>query len=136
MPPLKGKGLRVKVSTVAGGAGAYNVVAGVRSAKMTRNGQTVDVSTLTDNDIVRLQGIKDAKYEISGNFEGADTNGQVAIRNALETDSEIWLQFLPDGVAGWKQQVKIAESSPETGGPDDKVSWSASIEGTGAVSTV
>ncbi len=132
MAATKGRALRVKVATTAGGV--YSVVVGIRSATLSMSGQNVDVSTLTDADIVRLQGIKDATISMEGNYE-ADATGQGVIRTALSADSDLFAQFLPDGTTGFRWQVK--PSKYEIGGAvGDKVSVSIEFECSGAVTAV
>lgn len=132
---LPGKSSLVKVSTTAGGAGAYTTVADLNSATMSTNGGTIDITEFGDNYMQRIQGIKDGSFQISGFWAPADTNGQVAIRNALVNDGELWAQFLPDGTNGFKQQVRVA-SFELAAGVDGVVTMSASLEGTGAVAPV
>lgn len=135
MSATKGRSLRVKVSPTAGGAGSYTTVAGIESATFDRDGTNVDVTTLTDADIVRIQAIKDAKFTLQGNYEGGDTNGQVAIMAAYDADSTLWVQFLPDGSTGWKKEVKVGKISI-VGSTKDKQAISIDLEGTGATATV
>ena len=133
MAAIAGRTLRVKVSDATGGT--YTVVAGIRSATMSRQGQTVDVSTLTDADVVRILGQRDCSYRLEGNYE-ADALGQGLIRAAHDSDDDLFIQFLPDGSTGWKQQVKVG-SYDITGeqGPN-KVGVSIELQGSGAISSV
>lgn len=134
MAAQTGTKLRVKISTTAGGAGVYSVIAGIRQATMRFQGQNVDVTTLTDADIKRISTIKDATYQLTGFYE-TDATGQGAIRAAYEAGSEIWIQFLPDGVAGWKQAFTVG--TYEIGAaPDGAITVSIDLEGTGAKGVV
>lgn len=135
MSALAGKNFRTKVSPTAGGAGVYTAVAGINSATMTQNAETVDISQFSSSYIERLQGLKDASYDLAGHFEAGDTNGQNAIRTAFTSDSTLWVQFLPDGSAGFKQEVKVAsvEIGAEVNG---KVGVTYKLVGTGAIATV
>jgi predicted secreted protein len=130
-----GKSSLVKVSTVAGGAGAYNTVAGVKSASMNQSGQNLDITVLPASFVARLQGLKDASYSLSGNWESTDTNGQIAIRNAWLNDTVLWIQFLPDGSTGFKQEVKVSAFNLETS-VEGITSFSIELEGTGAIAAV
>jgi len=134
MAATAGRTLRVKVSPTAGGAGVYTAVAGVESATFDQDGANVDVTTLTDADIARIQVMKDAKFTLSGNYE-VDTNGQGAIRAALSADSTLWFQFLPDGTTGFKKEVKVGKYSIG-GSTKTQLTFSADLEGTGATGTV
>src|ERR1044072_6794607 len=125
--PTKGSALRVKVSPTAGGAGVYTVVAGIENATFDRDGVNVDVTTLTDADVVRSQAMKDAKITMSGNAEVGDTNGQVAIFTAYDTGATIWCQFLPNGTAGWKKEFCVSKITLG-GASKDKQSISIELE--------
>lgn len=132
---LAGKSSKARVSTVAGGAGAYNDVTGMKSISMNQSGENLDVTTMTASYIARIQGLKDATYSLSGNWEPTDTNGQVAIRNAWLNDSELWVQILPDGSTGFKQQVRVSAFTIEIA-VDGVASVSIELEGTGAIAAV
>lgn len=132
MAATKGRALRVSVATTLGGS--YTNVAGIDSGTIDLDGVNVDVTTLTDADIVRIQAMKDTKVTLSGNYE-ADTSGQGAIRTALEADSDLFVKFLPDGTTGWKLQVKPSKysiGSSITG----KASVSIDLDGSGAKTAV
>lgn len=133
MAATKGRSLRVKVATTS--SGSYTTVAGIESATFDRDGQNVDVTTLTDADIVRIQAMKDAKFTLSGNYEGGDTNGQVAILSAYENDTGLFIEFLPDGSTGWKKEVKVSKFSLSAA-TKDKQAVSIELEGSGATSSV
>lgn len=135
MAATKGRSLRVKVSTTAGGAGTYNIVAGIENATFDRDGTNVDVTTLTDGDIVRIQAMKDAKFTLNGNYDGTDTNGQVAIEAAYDGDTELWVEFLPDGTTGWKKQVRVSKITLG-GATKTQQTIAIELEGTGATAAV
>lgn len=129
---LAGKSSKARVSTVAGGAGAYNDVAGMKSISINQAGTNLDTSAMAASFNARLQGLKDATYSLSGNWEPTDTNGQVVIRNAWLNDTTLWIQILPDGVAGFKQECKVSAFNIEIA-VDGIASVSVELEGTGAV---
>lgn len=133
MAATAGRKLRVKAATTLGGT--YDNIVGIASATMSRQGLTVDVTTLTDDDIVRLLGIRDNSFAMEGNYE-ADANGQGRIRAAYDNDTALFVQFLPDGATGWKQEVKVAkyEVSGATGA--NKQSVSIELQATGAITAV
>jgi predicted secreted protein len=132
MAATKGRSLRVKVATTLGGV--YATVVGIESASIDMDGQNVDVTTLTDADIVRIQAIKDCKVSMSGNYE-TDATGQGVIRSAYENDTGLFFQFLPDGATGWKAECKVAKYSI-SGATKDKLGVSIDLEGSGAKTTV
>jgi predicted secreted protein len=107
-----GKSTVVKVSPTAGGAGTYTIVASVKSATMSLAGATLDTTAFVTGGaslVSRILGLKDASYSLSGFWDSGDTNGQLAIRNSLINDSVLWIQFMPDGTTGFKQQVIVSK---------------------------
>lgn len=133
---LKGISALLKVSTTSGGAGVYTTVAEISEASISIDGQNIDVSFFgTSAWSTRIQGRKDVSITFSGNLVPGDTLGQIAIQSALLGDSELWAQFLPNGVAGFKAQFRVGNWSAgaEVNGI---VSCSGSLEGTSAVSLV
>lgn len=132
MSATKGRSLRVKAATTLGGA--YTVIAGVKNGSLDLDGMNVDVSTLTDADVRRLQTMKDSKISLSGNYE-EDTDGQGALRTAYENDSDLFIQFLPNGVAGWKAQYKVSKYAI-SGDRQGELQFTAELEGTSAKTAV
>jgi predicted secreted protein len=133
MAATAGRTLRVKVATTSGGS--YNVVVGINSASMSKQGQTVDITTLTDADIVKLLGVRDTRYTIEANWE-TDATGQGVIRTALENDSACFVQFLPNGTAGYQQEVKVAKYEIGGAAGPNKISASIEFEGSGAITAI
>ena len=133
MAATAGRTLRVKVATTSGGA--YNVVVGVQSATMSKQGQTVDVTTLTDADIVKILGVRDTSYTIEGNWE-SDSTGQGVIRTALENDSGCFVQFLPNGTAGYQQEVKVRKYEITGAQGPNKIGVSIELEGSAAITAI
>lgn len=136
MAATAGKKLRVKVATTS--AGPYTAVVGIKSASMKRSGATIDVTTLADTDIVKILGLRDASYSLSGNWE-MDTTGQKLIRDALANDTALFVQFLPDGGTtpnvGFQQEVKVA-SYDVSGDAAGEVTVSIELQGSGAITSV
>lgn len=130
-----GKALLVKVSPTTGGAGTYTAVADIRSASMSTSAGLVDISAFNDSQVSRIMGLKDATYSLSGFWKSTDTNGQVAIRAAWSGDSTLWVQFLPDGATGFKQEVKVSKFDISAS-VDGAVELSVEIEGTGAIASI
>jgi predicted secreted protein len=136
MAATAGKKLRVKVATTTGGA--FAVVLGVKTASMKRGSQIIDVTTLSDTELVKLMGMRDTSISFSGNWE-ADATGQGLIRTAYDNDTPLFAQFLPDGGttvnAGRKVEVKV-ENYTEQGDKDGEVSVSFELAGTGPVTPI
>lgn len=130
---MKGKALRVKVGTLTGGP--FNDVLDLNDASMSIEGDNQDVSAFGSDFIKRLQGLKDASYSLSGFYKPDDTTGQAIIRSSLINDTPLFVQFLPDGTTGFKQEVKVS-SFEVSAGVDGTVEVSIELEGTDAVTLV
>lgn len=130
---LTGRNMRVKVGTVTGGP--FTVVADLNDVSMSMEGDNQDVSAFGSDYVKRLQGLKDASYSLSGYYNPTDTNGQAAIRSAYLNDTPLFVQFLPDGTTGFKQEVKVA-SFEVSAGVDGQVEVSIELEGSDAISLV
>ncbi|MGH9424579.1 MAG: hypothetical protein ACRD3J_31690 [Thermoanaerobaculia bacterium] len=102
----------MKVSPTPGGAGAYTVVADINKATMSRDGAMLEITQFGDSDIKRILGLRDCTYDLAGFYNSTDTNGQNVIDAAAVAGSELWVEFLPNGVNGWKQQVMVPKFSP------------------------
>lgn len=135
MSALAGKKTRVKVSTTAGGAGAYTTALGIKSASIKLGADMVDVSELGVDWKNKVQGLKDSQISLAGNYEPGDTTGQAALRSAWINDTEAWVQVLVDGTLGFKVQVKVSNFSFD-GDVADKGAVSIDLEGTGVVSII
>lgn len=135
MAKLAGKQFLVKVSTTAGGAGSYTAALGINDGTVNLSGTNVDVAEFGDTWIERIQALKDASYDLKGFYNSADTTGQQALQSALINDTEVWIEMLPNGTAGFKQQVKV--SKYVVGAPiNGAISCDITLEGTGAVSII
>lgn len=130
---IKGKSLVVSVATTSGGV--YSAVAERNNASMNHTGSNIDISVMGSDFIKRIQGLKDGTYSVSGFYKADDTAGQVAIRSAWLNDTALFVRFLPDGTAGFQQEIKVA-SYQVNAGVDGAVEFSAELEGTGAITAV
>lgn len=135
MSATAGKKTRVKVSTTAGGAGVYTNALGIKQASIKLGADMVDISTLGSDFKDKLQGLKDSQITMTGNYEPGDTTGQGALRSAWLNDTEAWVQFLVDGVLGFKVQVKVANFQVDSD-VSDKGGVTIDLEGTGIVSVI
>lgn len=133
MAATAGKKARISVATAS--AGTYNPIVGAKSISFKRSGATIDVTTLTDTELVKILGMRDTQISISGNFE-LDTTGQKLIRDAQANDTALFVKFQPDGgtTAGINSvvEVKVSDysiSADATG----EVSVSITLDGTGSV---
>lgn len=123
----------LKVSTTSGGT--YTAVDEIRSASMSWRGGTINISEIGNTYMQRIQGVKDAGYQAQGFYDPGDTNGQLVIRTALINGSDLFVQWLPNGSAGFQQQVVVASFDTNVTF-DGAVEVSISFEGTGAITLI
>lgn len=136
MAATAGKKLRIALATALAGP-FTNFVAGVKTASLKLNGAIIDVTTLTDTDLVKIMGMRDSQLTFSGNFE-LDTNGQKLARDAQANDTQLWAKFMPDGgtTANINTVVEVKVSDYTiSGDATGEVSVSVTLEGTGARTT-
>lgn len=112
---MKGRSVKVQVST---NGTTWNDVAGLNSASHSTPGNLQETSEFGQDWAKRIYGLLDGTWSLSGNYRPDDTNGQVAIRNALLNDSELHVRVLWDGTTGVAQPVKVEsfEVSAEAAG--------------------
>lgn len=129
---MKGRSVIVEVST---NGTTWNRVAGLNSVSHTQPGNLQEVSEFGQEWAKRMYGLRDGTWSLSGTYRPDDTNGQVAIRNALANDSELHVRVLWDGTNGVKQPVKVEsfEVSAEAAG---LVEVSIELAGDGAIEPV
>lgn len=133
MAATAGKKLRVQIATTL--AGSYTNLVGVKSASLKRGFASIDVTTLTDSDAVKIQGMRDASLSISGNFE-LDTTGQKLIRDAIQNGTQLFIKFQPDGgtTAGINSTVEVIPTDYSiSADASGEVAVSISLECTGPV---
>lgn len=91
--------------------------------------ELLEITQFGDTYRNRMAGIKDTKISISGNYDPADTNGQVAMDAGVTGFIGIYPQG--SGVAG-KQVKAIIESFEIKATAPDKQTFSASLVGIAA----
>lgn len=126
---LAGKRVVIKAST---NDVTYNNVLELNDASLSAEGENIDVTEFGDDWINRIQGLKDVSLSLSGFWAPADTTGQVVIRNSLINDTDLFIQYLPDGTNGFKAPVKVA-TFEISAAVDGAVEVSIDLEGNGAV---
>lgn len=121
----KGQNFRIAV-------GANNVQ-GLNDGSITINGETIDVTTfLSGGWVEKIQGLKSAEISMSGFYLDDDTNGQVALRNALINGTELTMTVTVDGTNGWTGDF-LVKSFDGSASVADAVNTSISLESTGAI---
>lgn len=128
---LKGKDVKIQAST---DGTTWTDVLGLDNASMGLGGENIDITEFQDAWTKRLQGIKDNTFTLSGNYLPSDP-GQQMIRDALINDTALYIQFLPDGTAGFNQEVKVASFEPSAQ-VRGRVEVNIQCEGTGPVTVV
>lgn len=127
----------IKVSTTAGGAGAYTAIGGVTDSSFTMGGEVLDDTAFESGHsgfISRFLGLHDCSLSITADYNAADAQ-QTAIYNAWLNRSEIWFQYLPNGVTGFKFRG-VVESFELSGDVSGKEQLTISIQGDGGNAAV
>ena len=133
MAKLAGKAFRAKVATTSGGV--FTSALGIHDGTVNLSGTNIDVSEFADTWMERLQALKDASYDLKGFYNAADATGQTVVQSAFLNDTTLWVQMLPDGVAGFKQQVVV--SKYVVGAPiNGAISVDITLEGTGVLALI
>ena len=94
-----------------------------------------DVTVFGSDWLTKMQALKDSTYSLSGFYDNADTNGQIAVRAACIADTALYVKVEYDGTNGYKQEVKVA-SFEFSASVDGIGEFSIELEGTGAVTAV
>lgn len=115
----------------------YYEIDGAKSVRFKRGVDIFDVTDLKDTSAahIRATGLFDSDFSISGEFEQADTNGQVSMLTVFAAGSTGYLRYKPNGSAGWKVAILIQDveiSSEAT----SLVAATFTCVGNGAVSAV
>lgn len=126
---LKGKGVKINVSS---DGATWDQIENLNDGNMTIDGENVDVTAFCQEFINRIQGLKDGTYSLSGFYAPNDTTGQMLIQGALLDDSDLYIQFLPDGTTGFEQEVKV-DTFDVSAAVDGAVEVSIDLEGNGAI---
>lgn len=79
-----------------------------------------------------IAGLKEWSGSAEGNFDPTDTNGQLALQNALLNGTSVTLNLSVDGTHKYSGTAYIKKVSPETP-VDDKVKISFDFQGSGAL---
>jgi hypothetical protein len=129
MPELGGNLMVVKVGTT--GAGPFVLINGVDNSTLRKLCNILDMTKFGHTHKVRAAGIKDSSVSLSGNYDPADATGQLK----LEPGDTVWIQVLPDGVAG-SQIEMLVENFEQTADANGKQTFSSSLQGTAAPTEV
>jgi predicted secreted protein len=133
MTALAGRKSLVKVCTTSGGS--FVNVKGIKQITFSRDGALIDVSEFGDDWKRSLRGILDATFDLQGNYEPSDTTGQGVLETAFMAGTDVFIQYLPDGTAGWQMQATITKFSADSG-VDKEVSLQVSGNQTGGITII
>lgn len=112
---------------MADGTGAK--IDGVDSSTFNQLCDILDISQFGDDYKVRLAGMKDSSFSLSGNYNSTDTSGQ----DELVPGDTVFIGAYPLGIAVAGKQVKcIVESFEQSSDANGKQTFSASLQGTAA----
>jgi predicted secreted protein len=115
----------------------YNEVDGLNDVSFSVNRDLADVTAFNDADDAKrkLALLRDVSISVSGDYESGDATGQKRIRDKFDDGADLWVRvkFAPTaavGLQGWKVATKVESHEPSSA-VDDKVNWTATMQGNG-----
>ena len=134
MAELAGKLMELRINSAEmtnGGDGAK--VNGVDNATLNKLADILEITQFGDDYKKRIVGLKDSNVSLSGNYDPADTNGQLV----LEPGDDVWVALFPQGTTENGTQVKmIVENFEQSAAVDGKQEFSSSLQGNGAPASI
>lgn len=116
---------------------SYNEVDGLNDASLQRMLELLDTTDFKDTsgEKTLTPGLGDGSVSLSGDYEPADTNGQVVLRTAGTGKSLVYVKVLSDGTNGYKAgfYVESFDIKASVGG---KAEFSCSLKKSGALTAV
>ncbi len=112
-------------------SGSFTKINGVDDSTLNRLAEILEISQFGDTHRKRIAGIKDSDLDLSGNYDPADTNGQLL----LEPGDIVLIQVLYDGTNG-RQIEMIIENFEQSASADGVQEFSSSLLGNGAPTDV
>lgn len=122
------------ISFATSSGGSYTTIGDIMSGSVSMDKEMIDVTVLAAEWRAKLDGLKNASYELDGFYKASDT-GQAMLWTQLLGTSELWIKFLFDGVNGYKQQVRVTKINP-SGDVAGAMGFKVSMESTGAPTAV
>ena len=112
-------------------------IANIKTANIEIDGVNIDVTALgaSNGFMSRIQGLLDAKISLAGNYDTADTNGQVALRTAFLAGTTISITVLPNGVNGFTTNAVVTKFAIAADVSKES-SLTVDLEGTGGITIV
>ena len=134
MAELAGKLMELRINSTEmtnGGDGAK--VNGVDNATLNKLADILEITQFGDDYKKRIVGLKDSNVSLSGNYDPADTDGQLV----LEPGDDVWVALFPQGTTENGTQVKmIVENFEQSAAVDGKQEFSSSLQGNGAPASI
>ena len=134
MAELAGKLMEVRINSTEmtdGDGGAK--VNGADNTTLNKLADILEITQFGDDYKKRMVGLKDSNVSLSGNYDPADTNGQLV----LEPGDDVWVALFPQGTSESGTQIKmIVESFEQSASVDGKQEFSSSLQGNGAPATI
>lgn len=132
--PIAGSETQVRVAAtdVAG-----TEVDGIKSATFSPAMDLADTTAFNDTTKAKAKfaTLSDGTISLSGDYEGADTNGQNLLRSSHLTRAPVWCRILWDGTTGHKVQCYV-ESFEISSEVSAVVQFSCSLSFTAEAGTV
>jgi hypothetical protein len=128
----------LQASNVAGGAGAYNIVAQMNTLEAKYSLKNMDSTVFTcsaQTYVSRITGIQSVTYTAGGFWDDyGDTTGQNILMDNAVNDAELWFKYLFDGTHYVKSRVEVDGLDIKTK-PDGTVDVTFSAQSTGVITT-
>jgi predicted secreted protein len=120
------------LSVDAGGA-SYNDLTGQTDGTLTLTGTTVDCTVKSDAGVSTfLQSREEWTFDASGRLDDETDTAWVDLYDAWNAQTSVSCRFTTPGAITWTGSV-IVTSIETTGPEDDILSYSVSLQGTGAL---
>jgi hypothetical protein len=133
------KGSVIVVSASVDGS-TWHPVGEMNSFDLGIGAAALDITKFGDQDIERIQGLRDTPWSIGGFYDPTDTTGQVVILNALLNATALYFKAIVNptgsaGTQGFSQQV-VPTKFEIKGDPATVQTVTVTADSTGAITSV
>lgn len=129
---LAGHGTTLRIRTTSGLGSASDNVDGASSVALNRTREQLETSDFeSGGDKNFIMGLRGAEIPISGDYESGNAP-QALLETHFESGVSLWAVILWDGTAGKSVECLVSAFNVESA-VADKVTFSATLVGTGAV---
>lgn len=136
MATVAGYLAKVGVTTSSSTMTSADYVGGLKSIDFGRARELLETTSFASNtagERAFIAGLKNVDISTSGDYDSANTP-QGRLVTAYDAGSSVWIQYAPNGTAGWKVECKV-ESFNLADSFDGKAEFDCALKATGAVST-